>query len=93
MPDFFLNSLWRRPIKPKISTTTNPIASHDKGTAVEVVSKVNGGVDVPTIVWAVAPTEKNTSITMPVKMRARLFIVKVFLLPAPAGRNSQVRVR
>jgi hypothetical protein len=73
---FFLESKWNQVIKPKISTTTTPMASHDKGTAVEVVSKVNGS-DVPEI-WAMAPMEKKISITMPVKMRVRILIVKGF---------------
>jgi len=76
MPAFFPDSTWRRVKKPKISTTTNPMASHDKGTAVEVVSKINGS-DVPEI-WAMAPMEKKISITMPVKMRVRILIVKGF---------------
>ncbi len=76
MPAFFLASMWRRVKKPKISTTTTPMARNDKGTAVEVVSKVNGS-DVPEI-WAMAPTEKNTSMTMHVRMREKLFIDKGF---------------
>ncbi len=76
MPAFFLESMWRRVRKPKISNTTTPMASHDKGTAGEVVSKVNGS-DVPEI-WAMAPTEKNTSMTMHVRMREKLFIDKGF---------------
>jgi hypothetical protein len=78
MPAFFPDSMWRRVIKPRISNITIPMAMPGIGTAVEVVSKVNGS-DVPEI-WAVAPTEKNTSITMPVKMCVRLFIVKGFKL-------------
>jgi hypothetical protein len=76
MPAFFLDSRCLRVIKPRISTTTTPMAMPANGTAVEVVSKINGS-DVPEI-WAMAPTEKNTSMTMPVKMRVKLFIVKRF---------------
>ncbi len=76
MPAFFLESMWRRVRKPKISTTATPMASHDKGTAVEVVSKIKGS-DVPEI-WAMAPTENNTIMTMHVRMREKLFIDKGF---------------
>ncbi len=77
MPAFFLESMWRRVRKPKISTTTTPMANHDKGTAVERVSKMKVGVDVPEI-WAMAPTENNTIMTMHVRMREKLFIDKGF---------------
>jgi hypothetical protein len=78
MPAFFLDSMWRRVKKPKISTSTIPIAMPGKGTAVEVVSNVNGR-DSPEI-WAMAPTEKSRKMTIPERSRVKLFIVKWLLM-------------
>ncbi len=52
------------------------MAMSDNGTAVEVVSKVNGGVDVPTIVCALAATEHNRNMTLIVRIRTMIFMVK-----------------
>jgi len=78
MSAFFPESICRRVKKPRISNITTPMAMPDNGTAVEVVSKVKGS-EVPEI-WAVAPTVKNRSMTIPVRILIRFFIVKEFLM-------------
>ena len=56
------------------------MAMPGNGTGVEVVSKVKGGVDVPTIVWASAAKENTRDMTIPVRTRKMIFIVNVFLI-------------
>ena len=52
------------------------MAMPDNGTGVEVVSKVNGGVDVPTIDWALAATEYIRNTTLTVRIRTMIFMAK-----------------